>query len=134
MKCVWCKKSICFCYEDTTLPTKSTLSSSVTEFPGLTQERSSRIVENPDFVRKFREENNQRLSTQSPRVLSSVRTQATRQETEPYQSFEDYIKGRDTLVDCKTCSKRTSSFTSSNYSSWQPSPNKTQQVRTIKHL
>lgn len=122
MKCFLCNKAVCGCAKEVVLPTKSTLSSSVTEFPDTCKHKTekprskipvrnydqSRPVRNYDQPRRSPERVVQKLSFDSRMdLLNDTRTpgrckpmQASQSflmpreqfHPKPFPAFEDYTK------------------------------------------
>lgn len=148
MKCLLCNKAVCGCEKEVVLPTKSTLSSSVTEFPDPFKQRTdilrSRIpVRIHDGPERSSELVPQKLSFDSRMDLfnnastsgrlkpmqtsHSLRMPKEKYQPKPFPAFEDYTKKvQHKIPNCAMCSKVLLG---------QPSEQSfAQQVRAAKHL
>lgn len=132
MKCLLCLRDDCVCYYDAKLPTKSTLSPSVTEFPDSyrIRKKSNEVAKNqsaerptdwkisrdsmnslhskankPLVQRRFHHDEDSRKHKVIP-SSTSLPTHPVKIETQPFVPFQQYIelvKGE--LQDCTACSK-----------------------------
>lgn len=152
-----CKSSTCVCFTDSLLPTKSTLSSSVTEFPNslkrLNAEKEIKIEEKipqkssdlkltsetiakkhsfDSKINKQFDPHHQKFfrknETSFLHSSTSFPSKPFKLESKPFLPYQEYISAaRDQLSDCLTCTRVL-------HTQRPPSEPSDQQVSRIKHL
>lgn len=123
MKCLICRSDNCICDKDVLLPTKSTLSPSVTDFPDplrikLRNEIVEKLQKREISASRFtKEELEPKFSFDSkkdklvdPAIEKTVKASSSfpsrlpKYQAKPFLPYKDYIQDQE-LSDCATCSK-----------------------------